>query len=123
MYETIHSMEKIKKVGMVLKLDINKAFDRVSWLFLDKLMEKLGFNAYLRKIISTCIYSSIFSVIVNGTLVIFFPSSRGIHQGDPISSILFIIMVYSLIHTITRAISLGFLNGFKPTFLEITVFH
>jgi len=30
-HETIHSMAKSRILGMVLKLDISKAYDRVSW--------------------------------------------------------------------------------------------
>lgn len=42
-YEILHSIDKRKEVGMLLKLDMQKAFDRVSWSFLDKLLVKFGF--------------------------------------------------------------------------------
>ena len=46
-FETLHHM-KIKKTGkegfMAMKLDMSKAYDRVEWIFLEKLMRKLGFH-------------------------------------------------------------------------------
>ena len=44
-FETMHhiNQKKIGKVGeMALKLDMSKTYDRVEWVYLDKIMEKLG---------------------------------------------------------------------------------
>ena len=46
-FETIHHLNKKRsgKVGeMALKLDMSKAFDRVEWGCLEKIMQKMGFN-------------------------------------------------------------------------------
>ncbi|KAK3226414.1 hypothetical protein Dsin_006276, partial [Dipteronia sinensis] len=45
-YECIHSLKNIMKgyVGRVaLKLNISKAYDRVEWVYLRRIMEKIGF--------------------------------------------------------------------------------
>ena len=45
-YEVLHSMyarKKGKTGALALKLDVSKAYDQVEWLFLQGIMQKLGF--------------------------------------------------------------------------------
>ena len=54
-YETLHHMKTKSsgKIGsMTLKLDMSKAYDRVKWVFLLKLMEKMEFYSKWIKMIS-----------------------------------------------------------------------
>ncbi|XP_059635751.1 uncharacterized protein LOC132277927 [Cornus florida] len=54
-----------------------------------------------------------FSVFVNGSPTGFFASSRGLRQGDPLSSFLFLIVIERLSRLMKRAEDLGFIRGFR----------
>ena len=68
-HETFHYM-KSKRTGkmglMALKLNISKAYDRVEWSFLEKIMAKMGFNTRWILQISMFIRSVTYSILLNG---------------------------------------------------------
>lgn len=43
-HEVVHSLHKEKEGGVILKLDYEKSYDRVSWSFLFKVLESRGFS-------------------------------------------------------------------------------
>ena len=68
-FETLHHMKnkKSKKMGfMAMKLDMNKAYDRVEWRYLGKIMEKLGFCDKWVSLVFECITTVSYSILVNG---------------------------------------------------------
>lgn len=56
---------------------MQKAYDKVWWTFLDKVLEKFEFSETWQKWIQICISSASF-VLVNGELTDFFEASRGL---------------------------------------------
>jgi hypothetical protein len=45
LYEILHETKRKKKIGVILKLDFKKAYDKVHWEFLKKCLEMRGFHS------------------------------------------------------------------------------
>eukprot|EP00253_Pinus_taeda_P002060 PITA_02060 len=96
---------------MLLKIDLSKAFDSISWEYMQKVLKAFGFdNAWIRWV-SSLISSAFFSILINGIPTSTFRSYRGIRQGDPLSPFLFIIMAEGLGRCIKNAIQAQDLKG------------
>ena len=111
--ESLDCRLKSSLPGVLCKLDIEKAYDHVNWNFLIYLLRRCGFSAKWRQWIFACISTVRFSILVNGTLTGFFPSSRGLRQGDPLSPLLFLIIMEALSRMLGKAVKGGYILGFK----------
>lgn len=76
---------------MVIKIDLQKAYDGVNWDFLQAILCQLGFNGMFIGWILACVSSVSFEVLVNGGKSDQFKPGRGLRQGDPLLAYLFII--------------------------------
>ena len=102
---------KSNQGGVLCKLDIEKAYDHVSWKFLLAVLKKMGFGERWIKWIEWCISTVRFSILINGSLSSFFQSSRDSRRGDPQSPYLFVIVMEVFSCLLRRAIGGGFLSG------------
>ncbi|GKC19605.1 RNA-directed DNA polymerase, eukaryota, reverse transcriptase zinc-binding domain protein, partial [Tanacetum coccineum] len=64
--EVIDWFKKIKKKMLIFKVDFKKAFDSVSWKYLDFVLLSLGFGSKWRSWIRACLHSSRASILING---------------------------------------------------------
>ena len=94
--EVLHTVNSRNKCALILKLDLSKAFDRVNWTFLRLLLFQIGVPLVGVNWILGCITSANFVVLVNGSSSSFFPASRGLRQGCPLSPLLFILVIEGL---------------------------
>ena len=122
-FETLHSMnihKSTKSSYMAVKLDMSKAYDRVEWIFLERVMRKLGFNERWINLMMVCVKTISYSVLLNGEPKGLIRSTRGIRQGDPLSPFLFLLCTEGLHRLISKVESEGAIHGFGLSKRKLT---
>lgn len=85
-------------------------------------MEAMGFPDMFVRWVRACVTTPKFSVILNGGLVGYFPGSRGLRQGDPISPYLFLLVM----EVFSSLLQYNIENGnfkFHPRLQELGISH
>ncbi|GMI78266.1 hypothetical protein HRI_001495900 [Hibiscus trionum] len=98
-HEIIHNINSgatKSSQGAALKLDMEKAFDRVEWSFLANVIERMGFASEWIDLIMRFITTVSFSVKINNSFSPPFQPQRGLRQGDPLSPFLFLFCTQGL---------------------------
>lgn len=108
--QTARFLHSQKQPRILLKLDISKAFDSLSWPFLLEVLEHLGVGRIFRDIISGLLITSSTQILLNGTPGEFISNQRGLRQGDPLSPMLFILVMDTLNLMISKASQEGLLQ-------------
>ncbi|KAM0899529.1 hypothetical protein ACQ4PT_021212 [Festuca glaucescens] len=96
--------------AVLLKLDITKAFDTVDWAFLIDVLRKLGFGERILAVICALLSTASTCVLLNGIPGSRIANRRGLRQGDPLSSQLFILIMEVLHLMIEKTGSAGLLT-------------
>ena len=81
-HETIHSVKIGKIPGMLLKLDLSKAYDKINWKFLVSMLKAFGFSDQWIMWVMNLVSSAFFSILVNRSPAPPFQSTRGIRKAE-----------------------------------------
>lgn len=88
---------------MVFKIDLSKAFDIVSWLYLHLLLLHIGFELQIVKRIMAYVNTMSFDILINGARSSSFRPGQGPHQGCPLSTYLFLLVMEGLSRALMKA--------------------
>ncbi|WVZ69638.1 hypothetical protein U9M48_018397 [Paspalum notatum var. saurae] len=105
--------------ALLLKLDISKAFDSVSWEYLFELLQIRVFPTRWRNWLALILSSSSSSVLLNGVAGDAIVHKRGLRQGDPLSPYLLILAIDSLQRLFELATEEGFLSPLRGRYAKL----
>ena len=120
--ELIHTIGRTKgsRGTMAIKIDLEKAFDRLEWVFIRQTLYFFKFLIDWINIIMSCISSSSLSILLNGERLDVFLPSRGSTLGDPLFPYIFIFCMEYLAWLIQEEVSTGNWLGLKISINGLT---
>ena len=107
-YDVIQWAKDNNKTGVILLIDFEKAYDSLSFSYINKCLKFLDFGKDLIKWVNILLNN--FYTVINhcGNLSKQFNIGRGARQGDPIASYLFIISIEILMHRLRKSRNINF---------------
>eukprot|EP00253_Pinus_taeda_P018458 PITA_18458 len=121
--EVIHTLKTKKEKGMLIKLDLSKSYDRLSWKYLETILKSFGFCDRWVNWVLSMIYTPNFSILLNGAPTTTFSATRGLRQGDPLSPFLFIIAAEGLGRYFKKELRERKIQGLRLWGNQTTVTH
>lgn len=93
----------MKCISILLEIDFEKAYDKVNWLFLYQMMQIKGFGDKWCDWVMRTVRGGRVAIKVNDQIGPYFPTYKGVRQGDPLSPLLFNIIAEGLTMLINKA--------------------
>lgn len=106
-HELVHSVHQSSEPGIILKLDYEKAYDRVSWSFLFDMLEARGFDPVWINWFKHIVEGGSLGIMVNGEESSYFKPGKGLRQRDPLSPFLLNLVGDGLSRMLREAVDKG----------------
>lgn len=113
-HEVIHHCKHTNQKGVVIKIDFEKAYDKINWNYLLRIMNDRGFGDQWISWMADWLVSSQSCVNINGELTPYFFCKRGVRQGDPLSPYLYNLAADSLSKLFMKSRESGQIMGLGP---------
>ncbi|KAK1681825.1 hypothetical protein QYE76_042673 [Lolium multiflorum] len=107
--QSMRLLHQLREPRVLLKLDLAKAFDTISWPFLFEVLRQYGFSTRFLDWLAILLSSANTRVMINGDPGPPIWHRRGLRQGDPLSP-QFVLAVDALGRLIKHAMELGVLQ-------------
>lgn len=111
---SLRTKRKNKTGCMVMKLDLEKAYDRIRWDFLEETLVAFNFPRNLIRIIMFCVTNAKSQLLWNGEPLEEIIHTCGLRQGDPSSPHLFVLCIERLSYLINEQVSRKKWNPISP---------
>jgi hypothetical protein len=101
--EVLHSFKSDKVSRFLVKLDLNKSYDKVRWIYMTLALIEMGLNLQIVDWIMGSIESSSLSILINGYFSSSICTSKGLWQCFPLLPFIFLLVVDGLSRLIVQA--------------------
>ena len=102
-----------KQECILLQLDLDKAYDRITWSFVQDTLQNLGFGPRICQAVKTLGGGSSSELLFNSRLVGSFDVKRSIRQGCPLAPLWFAACTHPLIALMEQAAERGEITGLQ----------
>lgn len=123
LHEVLHHLRVQHKQGVILKLDFEKAYDKVLWSFMMEVLKRKNFPSKWIGWMKQVVEGGRVGIIINGQPSNYFRTYKGLRQGDPLSPLLFKLVGDTLSMMLERAKHSGVIRGLVLDLIEEGLTH
>jgi len=117
-HEIIHEIHRNKECRVVLKLDYEKAYDRVSWSFLEDMLVSRDFDEKWVMWVMKLVRGGSLCIRINEENSSYFKPGKGLRQGDPLTPLLFNLVADILTRMLMKVAANGLISRLLPQVMD-----